>query len=313
MSQKAATADVNDDILLKNLADENFLNRSKIRLPNVTSAITALRHINILPSSVPDPSRPLSQVEDVLVILASLQVYADRYGTTAYLRINANWASLIGPWVRYLIEGFILVKEGPSTLKGVEGRGHSLIYIPLLLFGRKMMHWTEYLEIRRMDRRLYPLVVHVWLKLIDEFHRACTLWADVLSELHGVIPDRGWLWDADLLRYAPYKDATPSQLGMMYVRHLNHLATIGCSVPSYQISSFSSHLRLLCHTLDGKDRLSPLQEPGVLRYSVLACVNLATLWAFRCQVHCEVSMSCQVQVGPGLHHSHICQRGPTST
>ncbi|KAL0575536.1 hypothetical protein V5O48_006436 [Marasmius crinis-equi] len=262
--------------------DYDFLNKAKSRFPTVTSAITALRQISSPPSSIPDPSRPSTQVEDVLMIFASLGAYVEIYGPTAYLQVKANWVNLIGPWVRYLIEGFVLVKEGPSTLEGVEACRQSLSFIPLLLHRRKALkRKTEYKELRRMDRYLYPLFVQVWLKLIDECHPTWMVWVNDVAELRQATTERGLFVDADLVRYAPYKDATSSQLGMLYVRHINHLASIGCSAPWHNISAFRCHLWLMWHNLGGKDQYPPLFQPDVLRYSVPALANLATCFLHR--------------------------------
>ncbi|KAJ8089848.1 hypothetical protein PM082_018424 [Marasmius tenuissimus] len=276
----------------------DFINQARARFPSVTSAVSSLKEIGSPPALPPDPSHPPSQVKTVLLIFASLGAYLKIYGPSAGVTIKVNWMELFGPWVRYLIEGFIMVGEKPSTIEGMDVLQYSMSFIPLLLYRRQALQRMEdNHELQQKDPHLQRLFTQVLLKALDESHPTWRVWLTQLFHLHGLSKPSSShissITNANFLRNTPYRNATPADIGLILVRHVNHIAhTARTTLLPHEVCD----VKFFVSTLFNQDLSGhPILLTGVVRHAIPAFVNLISSF-----LHKRKSLKIVHQDGPGI-------------
>ncbi|KAJ8091949.1 hypothetical protein PM082_024184 [Marasmius tenuissimus] len=272
--------------------DYDFIDEGRRRFQTIPNALSYLKRMSGPPSSPSNPSNPPSQITTVLLIFACMASHSDvgTAGPSGKAATKSNW-DLVGSWIRYLVEGFILVKEEITTVEGMDVFNRSLGFIPVVVnLGQSD---DEHCKALASDPYLRAMFVQVWLKLMDEGHPATGLWAGSLSRLWESTgedqQERFLTSGSELLRQAPYRDASYSQIGSLLVRHLNHIAQVGATISWHKLNGIFSTISLIWGTtFSEKDDRPPIYQPDVVRHTVSALVDILS-----CFLHKRKSLRVQ--------------------
>ncbi|KAL0060962.1 hypothetical protein AAF712_012226 [Marasmius tenuissimus] len=266
--------------------DLEFIEHCFRQFPRARKALDALLRLGNPPAiTLAEISSPSPKVEIAIRVLGALS----RSKELAIVR--ASWGSLIGPWVRILLQDIILGDhEGPMTAEGIATWDRILMSVPGCFqsaFGesRESAHslcsTTPYLE---------PLFTQTWLKVIDECHRTWPVWCGMLRILSESVDhsdgDNGntGTQEANLPRNVVYSQ--DERTGKLLVRHINfHVPKIP-RISDPELHNVTDFMLLLHGSYAGSavNRLgvvNPLGLPAVVGQTIPALIKFAFTVMFK--------------------------------
>ncbi|KAL0571621.1 hypothetical protein V5O48_010339 [Marasmius crinis-equi] len=251
----------------------DFLRQCSPKFPTPFTAVNELRRLGKPPSDCNiDIFNPGVRLQTAIKVMGALANREVAPSETVSPHIKAHWKSLIGPWVRVLLEDLILGDQGgPITPEGVITWDHILMCIPGCLATvvpdiKTLNHTTPYLE---------PLLIQIWLTVIDECHWTWRVWCflmvnvlatEVSENKNNIEPRR-----------MPYR--RNQNTGLILVRHINtHIPKIS-KMPSEDISALKCFMIMVSAFQDSS---GPFTLCEVRLQAIPALVRLASTILFRC-------------------------------
>ncbi|KAJ8089503.1 hypothetical protein PM082_014759 [Marasmius tenuissimus] len=153
---------------------------------------------------------------------------------------------------------------------------YSMSFTPLLLYRRKVpQRMDDHSELRKTDPYLQTLFAQVLLKTFDESHPTWRMWSTQLYHLQESSKSSAshisLMTNADFLRNTPFRNATPTDVGVIFVRHLNHIAHTCTTLSPHELRD----VKYFFSTLFNEDfHNHPILSTGVAHYAVPALVNV---------------------------------------
>ncbi|KAK1223995.1 hypothetical protein PQX77_013108, partial [Marasmius sp. AFHP31] len=251
------------------------------RFPKAKSALDALRRLGEPPSiTLADISNPPPNIQTAIQVMGAL---SRSYETSV---IQPSWKSLIGPWVRVLLEDIILGDhEGPSTAEGIAVWDHILMCVPgcFLSAAGPPGREDDPRSLSRTTPYIGPLFTQTWLKVIEECHRTWSTWSRLHILLVELVDDAETgltsISRADIPRNVVY--ALDERMGKLFVRHINfHIPKIP-RASNDELSAVENLMSLLVGDI-GRDRdENPLGYPAVVGQTIPALIKLASTVMFK--------------------------------
>ncbi|KAL0576899.1 hypothetical protein V5O48_005080 [Marasmius crinis-equi] len=253
--------------------DDDFQKDCLRRHPTARIALGELRKQGKPPKpSHFDLSSPSPRVNAVIEIMgslaANLQKTAGGDGGLATQIMN-DWTSLLGPWVKFFLEDFILADEEPYTPEGALALERVLTVIPGSFTSLYKPAEPRFLALKHLSPFFVPCITQVTFKLMDEAHPKWVLWSSLLSDMF--MDDSEPTHGIDYLpRRVLYSFEEPS-LGLLFVRHINHLT------PRVRVMS-KSEMTVLSNLVALVDNMetNPLHLTSVREEAIPALIRLAS-------------------------------------
>ncbi|KAL0571619.1 hypothetical protein V5O48_010337 [Marasmius crinis-equi] len=241
----------------------DFLRQCSLKFPGPLAAVNELHRLGRPPSNhVIDISTPGVRLQTAIKVMGALANRELAPWETVSLHVKAHWKSFIGLWVRVLLKDLILGDQGgPITPEGVMARDNILMCVPGCLARgapdiKMLNHTTPYLE---------PLLIQIWLTVIDEYHLAWPVWCLLMVNVLAI-------------EVSEIKN-TDQKTSLILVRHINtHIPKLS-NMSSEDISTFKCFMAML---LAFQDSGGPLTFCEVRLQTIPALVRLASTILFRC-------------------------------
>ncbi|KAJ8078333.1 hypothetical protein PM082_000540 [Marasmius tenuissimus] len=229
----------------KNLVDWAFVRRANRRFKSANGALAHLRRLGRPPSSAAlCLINYMSTLEVVLEVIATLTatmrgLNGRNASESVVFAIKEEWKSVIGPWIMFLLNVVVSAGDGPSTPQAVEVVNQTLTLIPSMMSFPQGSNTAS--AITQTSPHLFPLLVQVWCKVVDENHPAWGTWSSLLFDY--APPDR-------LKRRVPTHIETPPDdkdevVGRLIVRHLQRESLRITTMSLEELNSFQTFVGCL--------------------------------------------------------------------
>ncbi|KAL0577581.1 hypothetical protein V5O48_004413 [Marasmius crinis-equi] len=163
-----------------------------------SNAWSQLRRLNRPPTFIDLTVDPIPSVKISLDIIDYLAHQLRSPGSPSWSetlrQVKIHWKTYLYPWVKLLIEKFILSENEPATLLGRSAIERAMKAIPVLFPLRVppgvLANWSP-LPSYTSTPDLQPLIARVWCDAIEGSHSTWGLWSIALMTMSLVFPDSG--------------------------------------------------------------------------------------------------------------------------
>ncbi|KAL0572006.1 hypothetical protein V5O48_009947 [Marasmius crinis-equi] len=209
--------------------------------------------------------------------------------------IQLNWAPLLFPWIRYLVEGLAFSEDRPSTPAEVEALDKTLWVVPLFLSvfcplpGPHIFHEKriDFGTLQNMTPDFHLLAARTWFKVVNESHPVF-VWGAWTSLLHLIFMccDQCSCGVHTGFMQAPSPfgrwDPENGQLGHLFVRHINRTIPFIASMDADGLTALHGFL-MLFDTVPGGG-MEAITSEDVMSESLSALIRLSSRLLRKCTV-----------------------------
>ncbi|KAL0063066.1 hypothetical protein AAF712_010092, partial [Marasmius tenuissimus] len=168
--------------------DPALMLRAALHFPNSKVAIDRLREIG-RPPMPPQISLNVGEILEIILALGG-HVKVVMPASMALI-ISRNWTSLLGPWIRYLVETFALACDDdgtatPETVKYQEQTIWIISHFLTLIEGSAKKAKQDDVRLKRLNvltPYLQMLIGRTWYKGIEEFDHGWGVWSSLFMIL----------------------------------------------------------------------------------------------------------------------------------
>ncbi|KAL0575488.1 hypothetical protein V5O48_006492 [Marasmius crinis-equi] len=230
--------------------------------PASITAIGRVRRTSIPDAASFDLSRPGTDVNSVIVAIVALAEHINGPGPSASVavaNVERYWSSVLRPWVVFLLRQ--ICRKRPPTPEGVDAFENILTAMPPLLALPDRRSGDQPTS-HSSDSAIKPLIAPIWLQSVERHHVSWRLWSGLMTNMAD-----SWPAFATPLGYT-----NDSNLGYIFLRHLNHLTKGLATSPASLVTDLTNFLCII--SLDGNIHESSLGFPSLRDATIPALVRV---------------------------------------